>query len=157
MANIQTITHGEPNWDTKVNSNFQALVSSVANVGGVIKDLQWTERTNAGIVLSSGFTFSNFGPNGYETLKLGNKTFVHLTLHLQCSEAFHGSGHGNIITVPDSIGFEYSVSGIVSAKYAYGISDATHINMDTIGDTIQDWDTGNSLYVIDILYVKNNS
>lgn len=34
MANIQTITHGEPNWDTKVNSNFQALVSSVANVGG---------------------------------------------------------------------------------------------------------------------------
>ena len=34
MANIQTIAHGEPNWDTKVNANFQVLAGSAENVGG---------------------------------------------------------------------------------------------------------------------------
>lgn len=34
MADIQTIAHGEPNWDSKVNANFKALVGSVQNVGG---------------------------------------------------------------------------------------------------------------------------
>lgn len=156
MADIQTIAHGEPNWDSKVNANFRALVGSVQNVGGVVKGLSWSERTNAGIVLTSGFAYSPSSANGYETLKIGGKTIVHLTLNLTCTEAFHGAGHGVVITIPESIGFEYLMDGLIGSKYTWTPQDGTHIRLGTINDQIIDWDTGNALYTLDALYVKNS-
>ena len=53
MADLQKLVHGELGWDAKYN----ALVDVVEKMGGVVNDLQWTDRTGTGIVLPAGLLY----------------------------------------------------------------------------------------------------
>lgn len=82
---------------------------------------------------------------------------MHLTLHLQHTEAFHGSGSGTVVTIPDAISFAYPMTDISTGKILWGVAGANKINFSTVNDAVEDWPTGegaDTTYTVDALYVK---
>lgn len=93
MPELQTLAHGEQNWDSKVN----AAIDYLNKTGEKVDNLKWTESTDEGIVLLNGFT----GWISYSYLPVGDKKLVVLK----------GALKGNIekgksievLTIPDII------------------------------------------------------
>lgn len=89
MAENLKMAHGEQNWDAKYNR----LVDTVEKMGGVVDDLQWSERTDLGIVLPAGLAFDD--QHWYTYAKIGNRTVCHLHMGLKVTGKVQGA-----ITLP---------------------------------------------------------
>lgn len=93
MPELQTLAHGEQNWDSKVN----AAIDYLNKMGGKVENLGWTHDSDEGIVLLNGFT----GWVNYSYLQIGDKKLVIL----------HGALKGNlekgksvdVLTIPDIV------------------------------------------------------
>ncbi|WP_288635448.1 hypothetical protein [uncultured Limosilactobacillus sp.] len=92
MADNLKMKHGEPSWDVKHN----ALVDAVEKMGGVVNGLQWTDRTDTGIVLPAGLQYID--QNWYMYAQVGQHKLVHLHLNLKVTGEIKGS-----IVLPDVI------------------------------------------------------
>lgn len=92
MADELKMVHGEPNWDAKHN----ALVDTVEKMGGVVNGLQWSSRTDLGIVLPAGLEY--YDQHWYTYAQVGQRKLVHLHLSLKVT----GEVKGNIV-LPDVI------------------------------------------------------
>lgn len=91
MADELKMVRGEVLWQGKYNR----LVDTVGKMGGVVNDLQWSSRTDLGIVLPAGLKFDD--QHWYTYAKIGNRTICHLHMGLKVT----GDIQGNI-TLPDS-------------------------------------------------------
>ena len=159
MANIQTITHGEPNWDTKVNTNFQALADSAENVGGVVKGLQWTDFTDEGIVYQNGFENiggAGAGRTGYRYIVIGNKKIVELqvALHLVSDP---GSSVKNLtaLSVPDAIAPDYvGTPHAQDDKYKLNFLDG-RVDISKMKDSDGWWFGTGSFYQMHVMYISS--
>lgn len=91
MADELKMVRGEGLWQDKYNR----LVDTVEKVGGVVNDLQWSSRTDLGIVLPAGLEFND--QHWYTYAKIGNRTICHLHMGLKVTGDIQGT-----ITLPDS-------------------------------------------------------
>ncbi|MBD8048525.1 hypothetical protein [Clostridium faecium] len=91
MADELKMVRGEGLWQNKYNR----LVDTVEKMGGVLDGLQWSDRTDTGIVLPAGLKFDD--QHWYTYAKIGNRTVCHLHLGLKVTGDIQGT-----ITLPDS-------------------------------------------------------
>lgn len=108
MATLQTISHGEPNWDVKVNS----IIDAVNGQNNTINNLKPSSITTDGLVFQNGFSLRS---DGYQTITLpsGQKiVFLNLALKLD-ADSSQDSVHA--VTVPDvfkkGIAYRHSEAG----------------------------------------------
>ena len=111
MADNLKMKHAEPSWDVKYN----ALVDVVEKMGGVVDDLQWSSRTDTGIVLDGWeftdqhwYTYVDF--QGEKEAVVPNR-LVHLHMSIQATRDNPGP-----ITLPDNIKPWAPIWGIASTK-----------------------------------------
>lgn len=114
MADLQKLVHGELGWDVKYN----ALVDAVEKIGGVVDDLQWSKRTDTGIVLD-GWEFTDQHWYTYvdfkkETAFTIPNRLVHLHMSIKATRDKPGT-----ITLPDNIKPWAPIWGIASTKIAW--------------------------------------
>ena len=43
MERLQTLNHGEPNWDSKINSNFEVLNSQTQDNSAIYKGMEYLD------------------------------------------------------------------------------------------------------------------
>lgn len=91
MAEDLKMVRGEGLWQDKYNR----LVDTVEKMGGVVDDLQWSERTDTGIVLPAGLKFDD--QHWYTYARIGNGTICHLHMGLKVTGDIQGT-----ITLPDA-------------------------------------------------------
>lgn len=91
MADLALISHGEPNWDIKVNNAIKLLNKTVSG--------SWSEPTETGLVFQNGF--QSIGST-YSYIQLGNHKIVDLQIGVTMP---NDSSSTNLIavTLPDSI------------------------------------------------------
>lgn len=77
MADELKMVRGEGLWQDKYNR----LVDTVEKMGGVVNGLQWSSRTDLGIVLPAGLAFDD--QHWYTYAKIGNRTICHLHMGLK--------------------------------------------------------------------------
>lgn len=92
LTNLK-MAQGEPQWASKHNG----LVDAVQKVGGVTDQLQWTNPTDEGIVLTNGFT----GWVNYSYLQLGDSKLVFFEGALKGN--LKAKQYTDVLTVPDNI------------------------------------------------------
>lgn len=92
MADELKMVHGEGLWQDKYNR----LVDTVEKIGGVVNGLQWSSRTDLGIVLPAGLEY--YDQHWYTYAQVGQRKLVHLHLSLKVT----GEVKGNIV-LPDAI------------------------------------------------------
>ena len=92
MADELKMVHGEGLWQDKYNR----LVDTVEKMGGVVNGLQWSSRTDLGIVLPAGLEY--YDQHWYTYAQVGQRKLVHLHLSLKVT----GEVKGNIV-LPDAI------------------------------------------------------
>lgn len=90
MADELKMAHGEGLWQDKYNR----LVDAVEKMGGVVDGLQWSDRTDTGIVLPAGLKFDD--QHWYTYAKIGNRTICHLHMGLKVTGDIQGT-----ITLPN--------------------------------------------------------
>lgn len=90
MAEDLKMVRGEGLWQDKYNR----LVDTVEKMGGVVDGLQWSDRTDTGIVLPAGLAFDD--QHWYTYAKIGNGTICHLHMGLKVTGDIQGT-----ITLPD--------------------------------------------------------
>lgn len=93
MPELQTLAHGEQNWDSKVN----AAIDYLNKTGEKVDNLKWTESTDEGIVLLNGFT----GWVNYSYLQIGDKKLVNLNGALKGK--LEKGKNVDVLTIPDIV------------------------------------------------------
>ena len=114
MADELKMVHGEVLWQDKYNR----LVDTVEKMGGVVDDLQWSERTDTGIVLD-GWEFTDQHWYTYVDFKKGTAStipnrLVHLHMSIKATR-----DNPAPITLPDNIKPWAPIWGFASTKIAW--------------------------------------
>lgn len=148
MADIQTVSHGEPGWDKKVNSNFAALNSDVQKVGGILGQLQWSKPTREGIVFSDGIQCID---GSYIYANIGEHKLVLLSINIKVTGDLKGLGLGTVFTLPDTISTNSPWTGWLGNSAQWDLVS----NRVTIGDTAAHADRQwkDTAFIITALYV----
>lgn len=118
VQNLALVSHGEPNWDVKVNAAIKAL----NEVGGVASSLQWTEKSSEGLVFQNGF--QNTGTN-YQYIKIGNYKIVSLQLAVTLPSDLGSTKSAIACVLPDLIKPNDTYSEFMeNEKYQLTLSEA---------------------------------
>lgn len=96
---LQTITHGEPNWDAKVN----ALINGVSSLEDGFSSLKISDWSTAGIVIKNGFAF-NENSKGYRFVTFPNGKLIEIDVKFRTTGGIKGLVADNVITLPDFVG-----------------------------------------------------
>lgn len=147
--NLALISHGEPQWDAKVNSAINCL----NEVEGVTDSLQWSTPTDVGLTATNGLQISDESFYTYTTI--GNRKLVELDLNLTRTSQYTGANGGTVIW-PSSIVCNAPMAGFVNSKDCMWKSDGTGIQLISIGDGAEHgWNPG-TLYSLHIFYTLSN-
>ena len=103
MADELKMVQGEGLWQDKYNR----LVDTVEKMGGVVNGLQWSDRTDTGIVLPAGLQYID--QNWYMYAQVGQHKLVHLHLNLKVTGEIKGS-----IVLPDVIKMQAPAIGLAN-------------------------------------------
>lgn len=140
MADLQRITHGEPNWDTKVN----AIIDSVNSLtGGAIE-------SSDGIVVSGKMKLAS--GSGYNVVKVGGQRLVEVNLNLTPTTSFNAST-GCTITLPSSVSSNDLIGGTAYGPDARFESTGEGIRLQAAGGGDgHGWNVGDT-YGVHLLYL----
>lgn len=146
MADIQTIDHGEPNWDVKVNAAIKALNEVV----GVASSLQWTEKSSEGLVFQNGF--QNAGTS-YQYVKIGNYKIVSLQLFVTLPSDLGSTKSAIACVFPDAIKPNDTYSEFLeNEKYQLTLSESG-VMIGLTGSANGWWFGSGSHYLLNKLYL----
>ena len=95
MADLQTLVHGEPLWDAKVNKSIEFLDS-----GQAISGLAWSGWSTEGLIFNGVKPDSNM--KGYRYTQFPNGKLVELDVKLH-TNGIKGGYIVNAMVIPDSI------------------------------------------------------
>ena len=108
MAILQKVSHGEPNWDGKVN----AIIDAVNTQETAISNLKPSEVTSEGLVFQNGFSLRS---GGYQTISLpdgGKIVSLKLQMKLNADSALDNLA---AVTVPaefkNGLAYRYGNAG----------------------------------------------
>lgn len=93
---LQTMQHGEPNWDEKVN----AIVNYLNNKGP-LDNIKYSGWSLEGVVLGNGFEW-NSNNHGYRYIQLPGVKLVEVDLKFKPVD-HSGNSADNVIILPDMI------------------------------------------------------
>lgn len=145
---IQTVSHGEPGWDEKVNSNFAALNNALQKVGGVVNQLQWTKFSREGLVASSNAQIMD---GGYSYLDMGDNKLVLLAISVKINGDVKGISVPDLVTLPDVIATNSFWINWAGGLTEFQINNRKVMLGDTSGNTNRQW--GGQTFLITKLYV----
>lgn len=151
---LQLLSHGEPNWDAKVNAAIEFLNS----LGGAVSNLKWSEFTDDGIVYQNGFQDIGGvgqGKTGYRYAVVGNRKIVELqvALHL-LTDPGNSTSQLTALTLPGTVSpSNVGSPHLINANYAINCVDS-RVDATKIGDN---WQIGsNSYYLMHVMYTSDN-
>lgn len=101
MATLQKLTHGEPNWDVKVN----AIIDNVNNIG----DMEWTQKMTTGLVFQNGFNqmgSDEAHQTNYRYVQFKGWKLVDLQVMVGLSAAPSSQTEVIAVQLPDSISYD---------------------------------------------------
>ncbi|WHO84889.1 hypothetical protein [Limosilactobacillus oris] len=145
---IQTVSHGEPGWDKKVNSNFAALNNALQKVGGVVNQRQWTKFSREGLVASSNAQIMD---GGYSYLDMGDNKLVLLAISVKINGDVKGISVPDLVTLPDVIATNSFWINWAGGLTEFQINNRKVMLGDTSGNANRQW--GGQTFLITKLYV----
>ena len=145
---IQTVSHGEPGWDKKVNSNFAALNNALQTVGGVVNQRQWTKFSREGLVDSSNAQIMD---GGYSYLDMGDNKLVLLAISVKINGDVKGISVPDLVTLPDVIATNSFWINWAGGLTEFQINNRKVMLGDTSGNANRQW--GGQTFLITKLYV----
>lgn len=92
---LQTLNHGEPNWDAKVNRIIEYLEN-----GKPISSLAWSEWSTEGLIYNGVKPDSNM--KGYRYVQFPNGKLVEIDAKIH-TNGIKGGYIDNVMIIPDSI------------------------------------------------------
>ena len=154
MATLQKLSHGEPQWEAKVNAAIEFLNS----LGGAVSNLEWSKFTDDGIVYQNGFQDIGGvgqGKTGYRYAVVGNRKIVELqvALHLLIDPG-NSTSQLTALTLPGTVSpTNVGSPHLINAKYALNCVDG-RVDATKTGDS---WWTGSgSYYLMHVMYTSDN-
>ena len=120
------ISHGEPQWDVKYNK----LVNAVEKMGGLVKDLQWTEWTKEGLGALNGVQITD---GGYNYLDVGGVKLVLLSISIKITGDVKTSSV--VVSLPDVITPRSMYMGSLGGQNQFQISGNKITIFDAAGST----------------------
>lgn len=142
---LQLLSHGEPQWDTKVN----AIIEKVNEEG----DMTWTPGTSDGMVFQNGF--NQLGSDSshesvYQFVQFNGWKLVDLQIMVALSAAPSSTSNVTAVILPDSISYEGWHEWAESDKYQLAIN-GNQFRISVLG-TNGWWVGDGSHYVAHIFY-----
>lgn len=115
---LQLLSHGEPQWDTKVN----AIIEKVNEEG----DMTWTPETSDGMVFQNGF--NQLGSDSshesvYKFVQFNGWKLVDLQIMVALSAAPSSTSNVTAVILPDSISYEGWHEWAENDKYQLAINN----------------------------------
>lgn len=147
MANIQTITHGEPNWDIKVNQ----LIEQVNAQAEEQDNLKWTE-SSTGLVVQSGFVPISVGANTYRYLQIGNAKIVDVNFGVKMPTDIGSSSMITAVKLPESLSANLYTEYAENDKYQLSLN-GTDFRISRMSAATSWWFGEGSHYVAHFVYV----
>lgn len=144
--NLALISHGEPQWDTKVNAAINRL-----NEVGVVTDalhLQNANWSNEGLIFQNDFFDHD---SGYRYVQFPGFKLVELKIVIGLNKAPDVKSYVQAVTIPDSIDSQVGYDAVSMGTATINISG----NKIYVGETNNaDWGTGkDSYYTLRKIYI----
>lgn len=140
MAELQTLKHGELNWDKKVN----ALINAV-------NGLKWSHATSDGLVFQNGFESPHSTDTWYRYIQFDGWKLVDLQIEVTLPTAPADKNWRVAVQLPDAISYAGYNEWMTSSKYQMTLNDTDfHISPVNSNDW---WAGAGSHYVTHVLYV----
>lgn len=117
MTTMQKLTHGEPQWETKVNAIIDYLLE-----GHALDEIKVTDWSTEGLVLNSNCKWLD-NSKGYRYVQLPGVKLIELDLKFSIG-SYTGEGFKQAVTIPDFISSEGQavdfahVNGAIFATFA---------------------------------------
>ena len=113
MATLQKISHGEPNWDVKVNRIIDQLTAQ--------GDLKWIQSSE-GLVVQSGFVPNTVDANTYRYLQIGNAKIVDVNFGVKMPTDIGNSSMLTAVKLPESLSANLYTEYAENDKYQLTLS-----------------------------------
>lgn len=143
MATLQKISHGEPNWDVKVNRIIDQL-----NAQG---DLKWIQSSE-GLVVQSGFAPSDVDANTYRYLQIGNAKIVDVNFGVTMPVNIDNSSMLTAVKLPESLSANLYTEYAENDKYQLTLN-GTDFRISKLSAATGWWFGNGSHYLAHFVYV----
>lgn len=110
---LQLLSHGEPNWDVKVN----AIIDELTKTEDSVENMVWTIGKDGIVIINDLFQLNDY--SFYEYMDIGDRRIVHLYISLTATRDFTGSATGYAFTVPDSVKPSSPMNGSAGQYYSW--------------------------------------
>lgn len=154
---LQTIAHGEPNWDAKVNALIASVngqddkLASQDNKLDAISGIKVGQWVNSGFVFMNGFR-NHDNQTAYRWIKFpGGSHLIELVIKSELGTAKNGYYGGDWVVLPNAIiPASWQLNGTISSMYFYSQNNDRTLGISK--GTDGDWNVGGYVYAMHTMY-----